>query len=310
MDTHLPAPCRYPAARRHPGTRAAGDRRQPCCARWSSSAWTPSSATPAARCCRSTTRWWTSRGCAMCWCATSRPRCMRPRATRAAPAVWAWCFVTSGPGMSNTVTGLLDALSDSVPVLCVSGQVATHVDRYRGLPGVRCAGHLARPVTQAGTTSCTTPTRWRRRCDALRSCHKRPPGPGAARHPQGRAGRALHDEPAGRRGACAAARAGNATVPARGARPRSGRRLDARSPAPGALWRRRTGELRRCALARALRELVQWLDAPCTLTLLGLGAYPRSQRRFLGMPGMHGTLEANLALHGADLIVCGRCPFR
>ncbi|NUN63101.1 MAG: PAS domain-containing protein, partial [Burkholderiaceae bacterium] len=50
-------------------------------------------------------------------------------------------------------------------------------------------------------------------------------------------------------------------------------------------------------------ELAHWLDAPCTLTLLGLGAYPAGERRFLGMPGMHGTLEANLALHEADLIV-------
>ena len=45
-------------------------------------------------------------------------------------------------------------------------------------------------------------------------------------------------------------------------------------------------------------------NAPCTLTLMGLGAFPASDPRFLGMLGMHGTLEANLAMHHADLVVC------
>jgi len=51
-------------------------------------------------------------------------------------------------------------------------------------------------------------------------------------------------------------------------------------------------------------ELVRFCDAPCTLTLMGLGAFPASDPRFLGMLGMHGTLEANLAMHEADLVVC------
>ena len=54
----------------------------------------------------------------------------------------------------------------------------------------------------------------------------------------------------------------------------------------------------------AFTRLVRWKDAPCTLTLMGLGAFPASDRRWLGMLGMHGTLEANLAMHGADLVVC------
>jgi acetolactate synthase-1/2/3 large subunit len=49
---------------------------------------------------------------------------------------------------------------------------------------------------------------------------------------------------------------------------------------------------------------VRLLDAPTTLTLMGLGAFPASDPRFLGMLGMHGTLEANLAMHQADLVVC------
>jgi acetolactate synthase-1/2/3 large subunit len=54
----------------------------------------------------------------------------------------------------------------------------------------------------------------------------------------------------------------------------------------------------------AFTRLARQLDAPCTLTLMGLGAFPASDPRFLGMLGMHGTLEANLAMHHADLVVC------
>jgi len=50
-------------------------------------------------------------------------------------------------------------------------------------------------------------------------------------------------------------------------------------------------------------ELVRLADAPCTVTLMGLGAFPASDPHFLGMVGMHGTYEANLAMHGCDLLV-------
>jgi len=50
-------------------------------------------------------------------------------------------------------------------------------------------------------------------------------------------------------------------------------------------------------------ELVRLTDAPCTLTLMGLGAFPASDPHFLGMVGMHGTYEANLAMHDCDLMI-------
>ncbi len=58
------------------------------------------------------------------------------------------------------------------------------------------------------------------------------------------------------------------------------------------------------AACDAFTRLVQRTGAPCTLTLMGLGALPASDPAFLGMLGMHGTLEANLAMHHADLVVC------
>ena len=56
-----------------------------------------------------------------------------------------------------------------------------------------------------------------------------------------------------------------------------------------------------CAL---FATIVRRMNATCTLTLLGLGAFPASDSRFVGMLGMHGTVEANLAMHHADLVVC------
>jgi acetolactate synthase I/II/III large subunit len=56
--------------------------------------------------------------------------------------------------------------------------------------------------------------------------------------------------------------------------------------------------------SRLLRDLAERTGAPVTSTLMGLGAYPASGRQWLGMPGMHGTYEANLAMHGCDLMIC------
>src|SRR5699024_8704081 len=55
---------------------------------------------------------------------------------------------------------------------------------------------------------------------------------------------------------------------------------------------------------QAFTDMVRLTGAPCTLTLMALGAFPADDPHFLGMLGMHGTLEANLAMHNADLIVC------
>ncbi len=56
--------------------------------------------------------------------------------------------------------------------------------------------------------------------------------------------------------------------------------------------------------SKLLQDLVKLSGAPCTLTLMGLGAYPASDKQFVGMLGMHGTYEANLAMHGCDVMIC------
>ena len=57
------------------------------------------------------------------------------------------------------------------------------------------------------------------------------------------------------------------------------------------------------AASQLLRELVEATGFPITSTLMGLGAYPASGEKWLGMLGMHGTYEANLAMHGCDLMI-------
>ncbi|WP_295852513.1 biosynthetic-type acetolactate synthase large subunit [uncultured Xylophilus sp.] len=215
-------------------------------------------------------------------------------------------LVTSGPGVGNTITGLLDAMSDSVPVLCISGQVATAVIGTQAFQESDALG-MSRPVTK-----------W--------NCQLR----------------AADDIPAVVRQALAIARGGRpgpvlldvpkdvqlAPLTGRGATATPSRRHAARGasapqpvplPSPDSLQRAADllSTARRPVLygggglvnagpaaCAAFARLVQRLDAPCTLTLMGLGAFPGSAPQWLGMLGMHGTLEANLAMHAADLVVC------
>lgn len=212
-------------------------------------------------------------------------------------------IVTSGPGVGNTVTGLLDALCDSVPVVCISGQVATSsigTDAFQECDAIG----ITRPVTKWNAQI--------RDVSEIAPLVQR----AVAIARGGRPGPVLLDFPKDLQ---------MAAVPA----PATNRPLALGVPVPGLAPAQATEEAKlrtAAALLRAARrpvfygggglvnggplacarfaDLVRRLDAPCTLTLLGLGAFPASDRRFLGMLGMHGTLEANLAMHHADLIVC------
>ena len=205
-------------------------------------------------------------------------------------------FVTSGPGMSNTTTGLLDALCDSIPVICVSGQVATASIGTAAFQECDALG-ISRPVTK-----------WNRQ---IRSAGETAAVLQAAfmQATQGRPGPVLVDFPKDLQLAAVADHAPPAPVAAAAAPLPDGAAIEqaasliaaARQPVfygGGGLVN--SGP----AACAAFGQLVKLAAAPCTLTLLGLGAFPASHPAFLGMLGMHGTLEANLAMHHADLIVC------
>jgi acetolactate synthase-1/2/3 large subunit len=208
-------------------------------------------------------------------------------------------LVTSGPGMSNTTTGLLDALCDSVPVVCISGQVASALIGTDAFQECDALG-ISRPVTKWNTQI--------RPGDEVQAVVRR----AFAVCTQGRPGPVLVDFPKDLQ-----------LAPARHATPA---RVDAEQSVARKLGAARAA-LRRAAMmirearrpvfygggglinsgpaaCAAFTRLVRETGAPCTLTLMGLGAFPGSDSQFLGMLGMHGTLEANLAMHHADLVIC------
>lgn len=209
-------------------------------------------------------------------------------------------IVTSGPGMSNTTTGLLDALSDSIPVLCISGQVATHAIGTDAFQECDALG-ISRPVTkwnaQVRRAHDIAPM-VRRAVDTALSGR---PGPVLLDVPKDVQQRSVHDVPAAEPGR-ALRRKPAPSAPAR-SRLRQAAQWIAEAKRPvfyGGGGLINAGE-HACA---TFSELVRLTNAPCTLTLMGLGALPASAPQWLGMLGMHGTLQANLAMHQADLIVC------
>ena len=207
-------------------------------------------------------------------------------------------LVTSGPGATNAVTGLTDALMDSIPVVCLTGQVPTHLignDAFQeadttGITRpctkhnylVKSADDLARVVHEAfyvarsgrpGPVVVDLPK------DVLQAKTSAYIGPDAVKHlsyrPQVKA------EP----------RAIEAAV-----------QMIAKAKRPlvysggGVI---NSGDQASVLLSRFVRTL----GIPCTNTLMGLGAMPASDPLFLGMLGMHGTYEANLAMYNCDVMI-------
>ncbi|WP_271009747.1 biosynthetic-type acetolactate synthase large subunit [Paucibacter sp. B51] len=206
-------------------------------------------------------------------------------------------FVTSGPGMSNTTTGLLDALCDSIPVLCISGQVATTAIGTDAFQECDALG-ISRPVTKWNVQI--------RAVDQVAATVEE----GYRRTREGRPGPVLIDFPKDIQLQALAEDSWQTPVPRRPAphRPDASAvdaALDLLQAAQRPVFYGGGGLINSGAAACAsFQRLVQATGAPCTLTLMGLGAFPAASPQWLGMLGMHGSLEANLAMHHADVIVC------
>jgi len=206
-------------------------------------------------------------------------------------------FVTSGPGMSNTTTGLLDALCDSIPVLCISGQVATTAIGTDAFQECDALG-ISRPVT-----------RWNVQIRAVEQVAATVEE-GYRRTREGRPGPVLIDFPKDIQLQGLAEDSWQAPVLRRPApnRPDAcavNAALDLLQAAQRPVFYGGGGLINSGAAACAsFQRLVRATGAPCTLTLMGLGAFPAASPQWLGMLGMHGSLEANLAMHHADVIVC------
>jgi len=206
-------------------------------------------------------------------------------------------LVTSGPGATNAVTGLLDALMDSIPLVCLTGQVPTHLIGNDAFQEADTTG-ITRPATKHNYLV-------KRPEDLARVVHE---AFYVAR--SGRPGPVVIDLPKdiliGR-----APYVGAPTVEHRSYRPQT-------EPDRGAIARA-VALLKSAkrpviyagggvinagpAAGAAMTALVRKMGYPITNTLMGLGAYPSNDPQFLGMLGMHGTYEANLVMHGCDVML-------
>jgi acetolactate synthase-1/2/3 large subunit len=207
-------------------------------------------------------------------------------------------LVTSGPGATNAVTGLTDALMDSIPIVCLTGQVPTHLIGNDAFQECDTVG-ITRPCTKHNYLVKNV-------ADLPRVLHE-----------------AFHIAKSGRPGPVVV------DIPkdiqfAKGlySRPKEFQHKGYRPKLKGDLERIKAAiELMRDAkrplfytgggiinsgpeASHFLRELVKLTGFPITSTLMGLGAYPAADPQWLGMLGMHGTYEANLSMHDCDVMVC------
>jgi acetolactate synthase-1/2/3 large subunit len=206
-------------------------------------------------------------------------------------------LVTSGPGATNAVTGLTDALMDSIPVLCLTGQVPTHLIGNDAFQEADTTG-ITRPCTKHNYLVKSIEDLPRLMHEA---CY-------VATH--GRPGPVVVDLPKDILQA-----SGSYTPPEeikhRSYRPqvkaepdKIERAVDIIAGAKRPILYTGGGVINSGPKAtQLLRELVEATGFPCTSTLMGLGAVPASDPRFLGMLGMHGTYEANLAMYNCDVMV-------
>ena len=207
-------------------------------------------------------------------------------------------LVTSGPGATNAVTGLTDALMDSIPLVCLTGQVPTHLIGNDAFQEADTTG-ITRPCTKHNYLVKDV----NHLCDNLRE----------AFHvaSTGRPGPVVIDLPKD-------VQLADVTVPEKDMAKVTARYQPQTEPDRAAV--KQAAEL----LANAkqpviyggggiinsgpaasdkLRELVAMTGYPTTLTLMGLGALPSTDPHFLGMLGMHGTYEANLTMYHCDVML-------
>ena len=206
-------------------------------------------------------------------------------------------LVTSGPGATNAVTGIADAFMDSIPLIVLTGQVATNLigtDAFQEADTIGITRHCSKHnYLVKDPAELATVVR-----EAFRIATKGRPGP------------VVIDIPKNVQVATAAS---DVKRPARTRFTFAGeadyteinRAVELIANAKAPILYTGGGIINSGpAASEALRELAELTGAPVTSTLMGLGAYPASGEAWLGMLGMHGTYEANMAMNQCDVMVC------
>ena len=206
-------------------------------------------------------------------------------------------FVTSGPGATNAITGLATSYMDSTPVIVISSQVKAHLIGTDSFQETDMIG-VSRPVVKHSFLVL--------KAEDIPTTIKK----------------AFHIATTGRPGPVVIDIPKSVTAPDYKFDYSYPKDVDIRSYKP--VEEGHSGQLRNAATlllaserpviyagggviqndaSEELIELVNFLNFPVTNTLMGLGAYPATGDKFIGMLGMHGTYEANMAMHNSDLIL-------
>ncbi|EFM58122.1 acetolactate synthase, large subunit, biosynthetic type [Brucella sp. BO2] len=207
-------------------------------------------------------------------------------------------LVTSGPGATNAVTPLQDALMDSIPLVCISGQVPTTLIGSDAFQECDTIG-ITRPCTKHNWLVKDVNDLSRVLHEAFHVASTGRPGPVVVDIPKDiQFAKGIYTPPE--------------TAPRTSYRPVLDGNADAISEAVRLLANAKKPVIYSGggvinsgpAASRLLRELVEISNFPITSTLMGLGAYPASGKNWLGMLGMHGTYEANMTMHDCDVMLC------
>ncbi|WP_246722627.1 acetolactate synthase 3 large subunit [Aureimonas sp. OT7] len=208
-------------------------------------------------------------------------------------------LVTSGPGATNAVTPLQDALMDSIPLVCITGQVPTSLIGSDAFQECDTVG-ITRPCTKHNWLVKSVEELAEILHEAFHVAMSGRPGPVVVDIPKDiQFATGTYTPPQMSR----AASRYHPRVDADRARVRAAVELLASAKRP--VFYTGGGVINSGPEAsRLLREFVARTGIPVTSTLMGLGAYPASGENWLGMLGMHGTYEANLAMHDCDVMLC------
>ena len=205
-------------------------------------------------------------------------------------------LVTSGPGVTNAVTGIATAYMDSIPMVIITGQVPTHAIGLDAFQECDTVG-ITRPIVKHNFLVKDVRDLVDVMKKAFHIARSGRPGPVVVDIPKDVSFKKTpyHGYPE--------------SVEMRSYTPvRKGHSGQIRKALQLLLAAKRPfiytgGGVLMSEASQELRTLVDMLGYPCTNTLMGLGAYPASDRKFLGMLGMHGTVEANNAMQNCDVLL-------
>ncbi len=207
-------------------------------------------------------------------------------------------LVTSGPGATNAVTGLTDALCDSIPIVCITGQVPTHLIGNDAFQECDTVG-ITRPCTKYNYLVKRIEDLPRVLHEAFHIAQSGRPGPVVVDIPKDiQFAKGVYSKPK--------------DFPHTGYKPKVKgdlgkikQAVELMAHAKRPLFYTGGGVVNSGkAACDLLRELVNLTGFPVTSTLMGLGAFPAADPKWMGMLGMHGTLEANMAMHDCDVMIC------